>query len=177
MKKNYREIPIEDLTAALRYDAKSGKLFWKQRKDRSPQWNGRYSGKEAFTAEFVGGYKHGDIFGIRVRAHRVVWAIVNGEWPNGSIDHINGDPRDNRIENLRVATAVDQNRNQRLQSNNKSGCVGVYWSKAARKWAAQIGDSGKMVYLGLFDRKEDAVNARKNANKKLNYHENHGALR
>ena len=143
----------------------------------SPQWNGRYAGKEAFTAELHGGYKHGDIFGLRVRAHRVVWAIVSGEWPNGSIDHINGDPRDNRAENLRLASSVDQNRNQRLQSNNSSGQVGVYWSKRAGKWAAQIGDGGKAVYLGVFQNKEDAVSARKKASEELNYHKNHGLIR
>ena len=41
------------------------------------------------------------------RAHRVIWALVHGEWPEGQIDHINGVRDDNRLENLRVVTNQD----------------------------------------------------------------------
>ncbi len=56
-----------------------------------------------------------------IRAHRLVWMWVHGEWPNGEIDHVNGNRDDNRIDNLRLAT-VSQNRiNKGMQRNNTCG--------------------------------------------------------
>ncbi len=92
----------------------------------------------------------------------------------GHIDHINGDRGDNRISNLRVVTSTENNRNKAINKNNTSGVTGVTWSKSRRKWIAQIhiGKIGKA--LGGFDRVEDAIAARKNAETRYGFHENHG---
>jgi hypothetical protein len=175
--KKYTQIPTKTLHDLLRYEADTGLLFWKSRPNGTPQWNGRFAGKEAFTSEYPGGYKHGDIFGLRVRAHRVIWAMHNGMWPDGEIDHINGNPRDNRIENLREVDRTGQNRNHKLQSNNKSGRVGVYWHSRGQKWTAQIRANGKVYHLGLFASISEAVAARSAAEKVAGYHPNHGEKR
>jgi len=90
----------------------------------------------------------------------IMWA------PRGMfIDHINGDPLDNRYENLRIVTPHQNIMNQGLRSNNKSGHKGVKWDKRIEKWCASIGYNYKNIYLGSFDKKEDAVNARQTAEK------------
>jgi hypothetical protein len=181
------ELPtVAQLRLLLRYDQKTGKLFWKQRarelfsSDGSwKTWNTRFAGKEALTASIGGksGYLHGHVLGVKLRAHRVIWAFVTGDWPVQEIDHINGNPQDNRFENLRCVEHSENNRNLSMPVTNTSGVVGVSWSNARGRWVAQIWDRGRHRGLGRFVRFEDAVKARKSAEKALNYHENHGRAR
>src|SRR3546814_6128350 len=60
-------------------------------------FNNKHAGKPALVAPSRAGHLCGHVKGIPLLAHRVAWAIHYGEWPNGQIDHINGDPSDNRI--------------------------------------------------------------------------------
>ena len=108
------------------------------------------------------------------KAHRLIWLYVNGEFPDNTIDHINGDPSDNRIENLRDVTRQENNKNKCKPRNNKSGHIGVYWFKRGEKWQARIEVNGVNKYLGLFNVLEDAVEARRIASIKHGYHANHG---
>ena len=107
-------------------------------------WNSRYAGKEAFCLGSAG-YRKGTVFGVCLKAHRVIWAMVTGEWPEHGIDHINGDRTDNRFENLRVATQVENCGNMRRYSTNTSGTSGVFWDKQHGKWNAQLRRNGKKV--------------------------------
>lgn len=91
-------------------------------------------------------------------AHRVIYLMHHGFLPE-FVDHINGDPRDNRIENLRAASRSDNNRNRRTNGNNKAGVKGVHWDAPRKKWKAQISFNGRQRYLGLFDSLEDAAAA------------------
>ncbi len=77
-------------------------------------------------------------------------AIMN---PPGSmqVDHINGNGLDNRKINLRIATSQQNNHNQRMRKDNKSGYKGVSWSNTAKAWKAQIRLFGKTINLGFFD--------------------------
>lgn len=75
-------------------------------------------------------------------------------------DHIDGDPRNCRRENLRPATAQENTRNRGLRSDNTSGMTGVYWNKKLRKWCASIGIGDKVIHLGVFVDKQDAIEAR-----------------
>jgi hypothetical protein len=176
----------ELLNKILRYDPETGELFWKPRdvsffkegkKSASHAcnaWNSKNANKHAFTADDSHGYKHGRIFGTAYQAHRVVWAMSNGEWPPEFIDHINGIKNDNRITNLRLASFTDNNRNMRKSRRNKSGCVGVFLHKPTGKWIASIGCNGKSVHLGYFSEKQEAIATRKKAEINYGYHKNHG---
>jgi hypothetical protein len=73
------------------------------------------------------------------------------------IDHIDGDGLNNRRDNLRLASAGDNQRNKAKYVSNTSGFKGVTWSKQRQKWQAQIGFEGKNLYLGMFDSVEDAA--------------------
>lgn len=175
------------LRKLLRYDPETGKLFWKERgpewfkcgarsaAHNANTWNTKYAGKEAICTVNSHGYKTGGVFDRIVKAHRVVWAIEYGEWPNGHIDHISGDRLDNRVDNLRVVNDKINRRNHKMRSDNKSGRVGVCYLKAARKWHAYINDDlGNHLRLGTYAKKECAIKARQRAEIEHGYHQNHG---
>lgn len=107
------------------------------------------------------GYLAGFRNGKTVILHRVIMNCESGE----IVDHINGDKLDNRKQNLRIVTNQENCMNRKIVSNNTSGTTGVYWNKTAKKWQAQIVLKQKFIYLGCFDNKEDAIKARKEAEK------------
>ena len=155
----------------LRYDHVSGKLYWLPREDNKT-WNAQRAGKEAFTASY-NGYKVGAVNSKKYLAHRVIWKMLNGVDAE-QIDHINGDRSDNRPQNLRSVAHVDNARNCKEKSTNKSGYTGVSWSSSTNKWMATIGVGGKTKYLGVFCDIREAAEARQKAEAELGYHENHG---
>lgn len=168
------EITVERLRERLCFDTE-GVLRWKGCPSMPKQWNSVWAGREAFTAIDGRGYRHGSLDRTYLRLHRVVWALHYGSWPSGEIDHIDGNRLNNRIENLRIASAGENQRNQRLHRNNTSGHVGVSWYKPYSKWRATIGlGNGRSKHLGYFDRVEDAAAAWESAREGLGYHENHG---
>jgi hypothetical protein len=90
--------------------------------------------------------------------HRLAWLYMNGSWPCGQIDHINGVKTDNRIANLRDVTAATNMENMRrpMSHNKSSGILGVTWAKNEKKWKAQISVGGTTRHLGYSDTPEDA---------------------
>ncbi len=135
-------IPIEELHRQLRYDAETGKIFWRT---GTPCYApGRETG-----AGTSGGYRQVVINRCVIRAHRVAWALHYGHWPESQIDHINRDRADNRIVNLRLATNGQNARNRTAQSNNKCGLKGV--SRYRNRWRATIFANGKQCNIGYFD--------------------------
>ncbi|MBB3521042.1 HNH endonuclease [Rhizobium sp. BK456] len=170
----------------LKYDSETGKLFWKERpissfvdgersaSCRAARWNGKYANKEAFTWSTHAGYRMGRIAYEACYAHRVAWLLMTGAWPVDEIDHINGDPSDNRFVNLREATSTINRKNQKRRSDNKSGVTGVVFYKAYSQWTAYIQAGSKTKCLGYFQTKADAVRARKAAERENGYHQNHG---
>lgn len=159
---NRADITPELLRQLFLYDPETGLLAWK----KNPS-------KEALKTVDNRGYKVGGVLGMHFQAHRVVWAMHYGEWPN-KIDHINGDRLDNRIVNLRNVDFRENARNRQLSSSNKSGHYGVVWLPDLNKWRAMIGVDKKRISLGLYEKKEDAISARADANKKYGFHPNHG---
>jgi hypothetical protein len=137
-------------------------------------WNKRWALKEAFTYISQGRYKQGAIDNVNHYAHRVAWAMHYGEWPNGVIDHINGDGNDNRIKNLRLATVSDNAKNAKLSKANSSGMTGVTYIKNRGKWRGQIVHQGRCNFLGHFNDVNEAISARKKAEVEYGFHPNHG---
>lgn len=88
--------------------------------------------------------------------------------PEGmQVDHINRDRFDNRRANLRVCTHAENMRNRSLHKNNKSGVPGVCWHKSKGKWQVQVRMDGKLHFFGFFDDKEEAIQVRNNAVRRL----------
>jgi hypothetical protein len=162
----HMQIHPSTLRQILRYDAETGHLFWRERplemfareKDRK-RWNTRYAGKRALTTIHGGKYCRGPIFNRTYLAHRVAWALVNGEWPDQEIDHVNFDGTDNRLSNLRLATKKDNMRHRRSLPKSSSRYLGVTWHKKSKKWQASIEIDGKCKYLGLYPNEDSAAMA------------------
>jgi hypothetical protein len=90
--------------------------------------------------------------------HRIIWLYVYGDFPTGMIDHIDGNPINNRIDNLRIADAsINAQNRTKPRIGSKSGFIGVCWNNG--KWMASITANGKRYYLGRFDCKEKASEA------------------
>lgn len=99
-------------------------------------------------------------------AHRLAWLYVHGTMPK-EVDHRDGDPGNNRLDNLRPATRAQNGANRRVCKSNKTGYTGVSFIKSRGKYQATIGINGKNVNLGLFDLLEEAVQARMAAAEKM----------
>lgn len=174
---------IDAITARrlLRYDEETGNLFWKpriigdlKRKKDVDAFNTQFAGKIAMSANDGVGYKSGTLLRKKYLSHRIIWLIMTGHFPDGYIDHINHDRSDNRWSNLRVVSHRQNSLNANLSKNNTSGVNGVIWDKREGNWRSQITVMRKRIYLGNFSKIEDAETARKSAEVKYGFHENHG---
>lgn len=177
---------IETLHRVLICDPIAGKLFWKARtpdlfasskmgpEKSCAMWNAANAGQEAMLTIDADGYRHGTLFGRSYRANRVIWAMVHGRWPDGLIDHVNGDPLDNRLVNLRDVSHSENQRNLSRPVNNTSGHIGVTFCKQTGRWAARIKVNRKMIHIGRFDTIEEAAAARAERQTALGFHINHG---
>ncbi len=106
--------------------------------------------------------------------HRLAWLYEHGELPKDQIDHINQNKLDNRIYNLREATYKTNGKNVPIGKANTSGTIGVSFNKKHKIWRANIKVNQKQITLGSFINKNDAIEARKHAEKLYGFHENHG---
>lgn len=169
------------LADLLRYDRESGLLFWRDRpremfKDARTHraWNTTFSGKPALHTLGNHGYRRGKVYGVELLAHRAAWAIMHGAWPRGEIDHIDGDPLNNRAANLRDVSRVQNGQNIRRSSRNTSGRSGVSFNKTQGKWVAYIQSGGAFKFLGTYQNKDGAIAARIAAEAAAGFHPNHG---
>lgn len=146
-----------------------GQLYGKYFEGRRKESNTRVVGKVLGTV-IKGGYRQVTFTheGVRYKelVHRVIWALHYDCWPE-LLDHIDRDPTNNKIENLRVANKKFNSINSGVPKNNVSGVKGVCWHKQANKWTAQIKNDQKKVHLGTFEDLQDAVSARLQAEKRL----------
>ena len=148
------DLTAERVREVLRYDPKTGAFTWGLRA-------GPHSRSKVGTA--AGGVSDRDGY-HRIRmgyrlflAHRLAWMYVHGVWPSGEIDHENRNRADNRIANLRDVSVSANRQNRAASKNNKYGVKGV--CLVANKWCAVIHTAGKNIYLGSFDKIEDAAAA------------------
>ena len=173
------------LNSVFSYDADSGVITWKKRprehfrtKKGHSVFSSQFEGKRAGCLSVNKSYRHIRISFLdekeSILEHRAIFIMLYGDAPH-SVDHINGDGTDNRLCNLRVADKMINGRNTKISTKNTSGVVGVCWSEQRKMWVAYINsERGKRMQLGRFALKEDAIAARLKAEKKFNYHENHG---
>ena len=140
------DFAAEQLKEVLHYNPDTGIFTW------AANMGGR--GKVGSAAGWhQRGYTAIGVLGQRVMAHRLAWFFVFNKWPAQQIDHINGDPSDNRIENLREVADLGNKQNiRKARTNNRSGLLGV--SPNRKRWMATITTSGKQQCLGTFDTPE-----------------------
>lgn len=138
------ELTAERLRELLHYDPDTGVFTWRVRT------NSRAAAGAVAGAMTGRGYLRIGINRKEYMSHRLAWLYVHGSWPEGDIDHRDGNPLNNRIGNLRDVTNVVNLQNQRrARAGNKCGLLGV--SPSQGKWMAQIRAEGRNRYLGRFD--------------------------
>lgn len=143
------ELTAERLREVVDYDAETGAFTRKVRTSGNTQV-GRVVGNKSGT-----GYLYASVLGRRYSMHRLAWLYVRGRWPNGCIDHINGNRHDNRIRNLRECTKA-QNQQNRKTGWGSSKLIGASFDRSRNKWVSQIKHSGKNEVIGYFDTDHEA---------------------
>jgi hypothetical protein len=158
---NESKLTAERARQLLKYDPETGALTWLVTNS-----NRAVAGSLVGRAPKPNGYMQSMVDGVRHSQHRLAWLIWHGKWPSGDIDHINGNPADNRLVNLRDASkAINMQNQRRLPRNNSSGMVGV--RPRGRRFTAQIQVDGKAIHLGTFDTAALADAARVDAKRRL----------
>lgn len=165
----WKNITKDYLHEILKYN--SGLLVWKVSRGSIN------IGKIAGSINELG-YVYIGIDGSPYEAHRII-LILNGICLGKAdvVDHIDGNPTNNLISNLRVTTMQGNQRNRCRSKNNTSGVTGVSWSKARNLWVAKIKVNSKTLYLGGFEIFSEAVDSRKNAEVLYGFHENHDKIK
>lgn len=91
---------------------------------------------------------------LTIRMYRQIMGLEHGD--GKIVDHINGNPLDNRRQNIRICTFSENAWNQKNKKNNTSGVKGVSWLKRNKKWIVRIGFNRNRIYLGLFKTLKEA---------------------
>jgi hypothetical protein len=151
----------ERLKELFLYDKDTG--FFVRHKKLGPK-------KEVAGHVATKGHRQIMVDGNLYMAHRLAWLYVNGSFPDKLIDHINRNPDDNRIKNLRQATSSENQQNTKVRKDNLCGEKGISYSEKETKWRARISIDGKTFDLGRFKSLESAINARKIAEDKMFTH-------
>lgn len=99
-------------------------------------------------------------------AHRLAWFYVTGECDMARVDHKDHNPRNNRFNNLRSATASQNLQNIAIRVDNRSGFTGVKWRNDRRRWSASLTVRGKVMMLGCYGTAEEAFAAYLSAKEK-----------
>ncbi len=142
------DLTAQRLRELLHYDPDTGVFRW-----RNPR--GKAARNPTAGSIDSSGYVKIGIASQDHRAHRLAWLYVHSVWPDGQVDHMDGNPGNNAIGNLRdVPQAVNQQNQRGAHSDSKHGLMGV--TKRKTGWVARINIEGAHHYLGVFPSQESA---------------------
>jgi len=141
----------------LDYNSNTGVLTWRHRHNALKRWNVRYEGKVAGTPH-IHKYVVVSIFKLRILAHRLAWLHYHGEWPKGEIDHVDGNPSNNAISNLRTIAHQQNSWNAGALKTNKIGHRYISYCKITDKYIVQFSEGkGKRIYYEKFPTLNEAI--------------------
>lgn len=149
-------LDIMALREVITYDPELGVFRW--RHSRGRMTSGSIAGNINHD-----GYRVIGVNRYIYMASHLAWLYMTGKWPENEIDHVNGEPGDNRWSNLREATSTENNRNRNGHRDSKSGVKGVDWH--CGKWRAAICTNRKWQQIGRYDTLEEASMAYREAAK------------
>lgn len=159
----YRKLDPNYLRECFSYDVQTGALTWRVRPREHfkggagwHNFNNQFANRPA-GATGVDKYIDVKVNGIGYPIARIIWAMQSGQSEFGHVDHIDGDPTNNRMSNLRLATFAENARNRTHKSNNSSGVRGVTWHKPSRKWWVRVTLEGKTHSFGVYKTIEEAA--------------------
>ena len=144
-------ITQERLKEYLSYDPETGYFTWiKFKNARSPIGSiaGCPNNLGYIRIRFDSKFYH---------AHRLAWFYFHGEWPKNEIDHIDGNPSNNKLSNLRdVSPSVNSQNRKKAQAGSKTGTLGVSLNFRRNRYVSKIVLDGKIHYLGTYGTIEEA---------------------
>lgn len=140
----------ERLKELLHYDPETGLFRWRIKPSRTAEID------DVAGNIHVDGYRVIGIDGKIYRAARLAWLYIHGAFPKGLIDHKSGDRSDDRICNLRPATAAENARNAPEKSTRPGHLKGAYLNKKTGRWFSAIRVNHKSRRLGTFATREEA---------------------
>lgn len=152
------ELTQQQLKDVLSYDPLTGIFRWKVNRPRAR------AGQDAGYLNSRG-YKRVQIDGQAYALHRLAFLYIDGELPEGDVDHINRDRIDNRFENLRRASRAANLRNKGTYRRSALGMPGV--SQRGQRFRAYINRDGNRFNLGTYDTAEEASEAYWSAKREL----------
>lgn len=155
-------VTAQRLRELLHYDPETGVFTWRVRLSNRVKVGG--------VAGTVNTWGRAQIAIARnfYYAHRLAWLHIHGEWPAQEIDHIDGDPLNNRIANLRdVGRVTNQQNLRKAAQRNRAGMLGALWHGQNKAWRARIMVDGKSISLGCFKTPEEAHAAYIEAKRRL----------
>lgn len=129
---------ISQIDVANLFEYKDGTLIWKINRSKGKVKAGDVAG--GITSK---GYLRVMINYKEYPLHRIVFLLHHGYFPQ-VVDHINGNPLDNRIENLRDATNQTNQYNRKCGANNTSGCKNVSWNQKKNVWQVHLRHNKKV---------------------------------
>lgn len=143
-------VPLKELEKRFLYNPETGSVVWK-----IAPCNGILAGSTVGCIN-GSGYLITSVNKARILVHRVAWILYHQQTPPDIIDHANGNKLDNRISNLREASALENRANCIIRKDNTTGVKGVVFHRQTGKWWARITNNGKCRSLGLFSHIDDA---------------------
>ena len=138
------ELTQQRLQEILRYDPDTGEFRWRVRVKKNHR-AGDLAGCRVRSE-----YWSIHINGRNYRAHQLAWLYVNGAWGRPVIDHRDGNPFNNRLRNLRLASHANNAANRSRLRNNTSGFKGVSFDRRRSLWIAQITKQGRRYFIGRY---------------------------
>lgn len=167
--KHKTDLSANELKRHVEYDPLTG-IFTRLMKEPSTRlartWNTRYGGQPAgWTNER--GYVEVSINGKVHLGHRLAWLYMTGEWPVAEVDHVNGEPSDNRWANLRAASRRQNAMNTKIRSHSKTGVKGVHYYPQWDRYQAKITVAGHCKSLGYYATADEAGSVYQEAAKRL----------
>lgn len=145
------------------FEYKDGELYFKKRVASNIK-----------IGDIAGGFNNLGYRKVKIKKHtysihRLVWIMHNGV-TDLDIDHIDHNPSNNNLENLRLVTHKQNCQNRKLRKDNTSGFNGVMFNKSKNKWEVYLSQK----YIGAYSTKDEAILKRKEIDKNSGYHKNHG---
>jgi len=150
MKHKHYDVIVAWAEEYIFYNKDEGKLYWK----KQPKGRGKIGNE---CGRIVRGYRRIGMMNEEIQSHIFIWILEHNAFPDKSLDHIDGNPQNNRIDNLRLVTSQQNQHNQtRAHKSNSSGLIGAHKDNIRGGYQSKIYVNNKAIFLGRCETAQEA---------------------